>query len=402
MMKILHTSDWHLGHLLYDYDRTEEHRDFLSQLADIVREEKPDVMVVSGDVFHYSNPSVSSQRLFTDALLAIHEACPAMQTVVVAGNHDSSSRLEIAANLWHYAGVTVIGHIAKTDGAVDLERHIVEVKGAGGERKGYVVAVPHVFPQNFPALSDDIAREDRQRLFFQTLLDRVAEHNTEELPVVLMAHLAVTGSNVTGHDESRRGMEYTELRMMGEGYDYLALGHIHCPQTLSGGHARYCGTPIAVSFDETYPHSVSIVEIAAHGSIPAVRTIPVTTSWPLKVIPREAVPLDEALKMLEDISDEEQSYVELHVQLKDVPPAYCMERASRITRGKRCRFCRYKWERILEEKVLPEDTLDVGKLQTLSPPEVAAIYYRDKYGQNMDDVLLKMLDEVMARVGRKD
>lgn len=397
-MKLLHTSDWHLGHLLYEYDRTEEHRDFLAQLAAIVRDEQPDAMVVSGDVFHYSNPSAAAQRLFTDALLEIHKACPSMQTVVVAGNHDSASRLEIAANLWQYAGVTVIGQIMQGGGRVSLERHLIEIKGTGGRPVGYVVAVPHVFPQNFPALSGDVLREERQPRFFQALLDRVAAHNDGGLPVVMAAHLAVAGSDITGHDEGRGGMEYTDIGLMGEGYDYLALGHIHCPQTLPGGRARYCGTPVAVSFDETYPHSVSMVEIDARGSLPRIRTIPVTTSWPLKVMPREAVALDEALELLAAVPDDERAYIELHVAVKDVPPAWCMERAGRITRGKRCRFCRYKWERTVSGKESAEVGLDVDRLQTLSPSEVAAIYYRDKYGREMDGELRKMLDETIRHV----
>ena len=151
-MKIIHTSDWHLGHLLYEYDRTEEHRHFLSQLAGIVREEQPDALVVSGDVFHYSNPSAASQRLFTDALLAIHNACPRMQIVVTAGNHDSSSKLEVASNLWKYAGVSVIGQIERKDGKINLDRHIVEIKGSGGGLEGHVGGVPDVVSSPLPGL----------------------------------------------------------------------------------------------------------------------------------------------------------------------------------------------------------------------------------------------------------
>ena len=81
-MKLLHTSDWHLGHLLFGYERTEEHTAFLEQLTGIIRAEKPDAMLLCGDVFHYSNPSAASQRLYTDALLAMHEAHPAMPIIV--------------------------------------------------------------------------------------------------------------------------------------------------------------------------------------------------------------------------------------------------------------------------------------------------------------------------------
>lgn len=305
-MKILHTSDWHLGQQLFEYDRSEEQQDFLRQLCHWVAAEQPDALIVSGDVFHYCSPSAAAQRLYTDALVEFHETCPAMQIIITAGNHDSSSKLEINRNLWKYAGVTVVGSIRRDEaGQVDLERHIVEVKNGCGELKGYVIALPHVYPQNFPALDEEVPREERQYHFIQTLLNRVKERNQGNLPVVLMAHLALTGSDITGQDDGRGGMEYTDIRLMGEGYDYLALGHIHFPQTLSGGRARYCGSPLPVSFDESYGHSVSLVELAAHGAMPEVRTLPVRNVWPLKVLPSRAVSLEEALEVLQAIPDEE-------------------------------------------------------------------------------------------------
>ena len=91
-MKILHTSDWHLGHTLYNYDRTAEQQAFLRQLTRIVTEEQPDAMVVSGDIYHYSSPAAATQKMYTDAMLNIHQACPGMAIVVTAGNHDSSSK----------------------------------------------------------------------------------------------------------------------------------------------------------------------------------------------------------------------------------------------------------------------------------------------------------------------
>lgn len=75
-MKILHTSDWHLGHTLYNHDRTAEQQSFLRQLTRIVTEEQPDAMVVSGDIYHYSSPAAATQKMYTDAMLNIHQACP--------------------------------------------------------------------------------------------------------------------------------------------------------------------------------------------------------------------------------------------------------------------------------------------------------------------------------------
>lgn len=243
-MKILHTSDWHLGHTLYNYDRTAEQQAFLRQLACIVAEEQPDAMVVSGDIYHYSAPAAATQKMYTDAMLDIHQACPGMTIVVTAGNHDSSSKLEIDSSLWQHFGLNVVGNIERTAEEVNLDKHIIEVKNEKGTT-GYVIAVPHVYPQNFPLLDSETPRDQRQARFFQALLDEVKKRNTAQLPVVLMAHLSIEGSDRSGHDESIGGIEYVPLSAMGEGYDYLALGHIHCPQDIKGSHhhARYCGTP---------------------------------------------------------------------------------------------------------------------------------------------------------------
>ena len=126
-MKILHTSDWHLGHTLYNYDRTVEQQAFLRQLTRIVTEEQPDAMVVSGDIYHYSSPAAATQKMYTDAMLNIHQACPEMTIVVTAGNHDSSSKLEIDSNLWQHFGLNVVGNIERTAEEVNLDKHIIEI-----------------------------------------------------------------------------------------------------------------------------------------------------------------------------------------------------------------------------------------------------------------------------------
>ena len=143
-MKILHTSDWHLGHTLYNYDRSHEQQAFLQQLTRIVAEEMPDAMVVSGDIYHYSTPSAATQKMYTDGMLEIHRACPGMTIVVTAGNHDSSSKLEIDSSLWNHFGVKVVGNIERTREEVNLEKHIVEVIDEAAALKGYIIAVPQI------------------------------------------------------------------------------------------------------------------------------------------------------------------------------------------------------------------------------------------------------------------
>lgn len=403
-MKVLHTSDWHLGHTLYNYDRNSEQQAFLEQLAQIVSEERPDVMVVSGDIYHYSTPSATTQKMYTEGMLKIHAACPEMYIVVTAGNHDSSSKLEVDSSLWQHFHVKVIGSIERNQEEVNLGRHIIEIADGAGRKKGYVIAVPHVYPQNFPMLDADTPREERQPRFFQALLDETAKSNTEKLPVVLMAHLSITGSDRTGHDESIGGIETICLQAMGRGYDYLALGHIHCPQDIEGSNhrARYCGTPLPVSFDETYPHSVSIIELEGEAHEPQIKAIPIENPIPLVTLPREPLPFEEALQVLKEYPADKQAYIRLNVLTDShylAPDSG--ERAASAVKDKACRYCYIKLNKEKRGADSESNSLSIQEIQEKSPLDIAKRYYQETEGQEMDEELCHLMSDVIRQIKEK-
>ena len=397
-MKIIHTSDWHLGQEFYSYNRSEEHEAFLAQLYEIVRQEQPDVMVVSGDIYHNATPSNTVMRLFNERLEKICSACSTMQVVVTAGNHDSSSRLEINRSLWSHLNVAIVGHVEKGNDRILFDRHILGVRNREGELCGYVVALPHVFPQNFPLVNPDTPREQRQEAFFEALGRRLAEVNTDGLPVVMMAHMALAGSDITGHDSSRGGLDYTDVATLKVDYDYLALGHIHCPQYIGSKHVRYCGSPIPVSFDEHYPHSVTVVDIPSHGAEPQVKTIDIVNPWPLETLPKDAVEFEEALNLLSEFPNNRKAYIRLHVKLPDVPPCNAMARAMEMLAGKEARFCTFKWVRESDEPTQSRTFGDVEEIRQKSPVDIAELYYLNKFGHPMEQELKDMLAEVVEEV----
>lgn len=401
-MKLIHTSDWHLGHTLYNYDRTEEHLSFLSQLREIVREQQPDALIISGDVYHYSSPSAAVQRMYTEAMLQIHRECPEMTIVVTAGNHDSSSKLEITSCLWDCFGMRVVGSIEKRDNQVNYDRHIVEVRNKNQEKVGYILAVPHVYPQNFPVTDPDIPREKRMESFFQSLLDETQKRNTDNLPVVLMAHLAVTGSDSTGHSDMIGGMEYFNIDQLGKGYDYLALGHIHCPQTLKNtdNRARYSGSPVPVSFDETYSHSISLVTLEGKNQ-PLIETVEIRNPHPLVTLPKVPVPFEEALNQLKEFPDDDPSYIRLNVQMKDYLSPNCNEQAVETAKEKACRFCYIKTNRLEKEKGTQNTHLSIQELQEKSPLDIAKLYYKEVFGEELDSELSDLLQEAIRQTNMK-
>ena len=386
MLKLLHTSDWHLGQTFCNYDRIEENRHFMRQLADIVKAEQPDAMVVAGDIFNVSTPSASALRLFTDGLLEICRQAPQMDVFVTAGNHDSAHRLEADRELW--LGYRVRVHGVAPSSPETVANYVHRVEG-----KGVFAAIPFFSPR-FVAV----------QTIFDAVDDAVRMVNPDGLPVVYMAHAAVSGSDTTGHDDSIGGMDMEPLPHFGKEYDYLALGHIHCPQNIKGsdGRVRYCGTPVAVSFDETYPHGVDIVTLT-HGQAPEVRPVRIEPRLPMLTIPRSPKPFDDALAELSALPGETEAYVRLNVLVDDYLPSDAQLRAIEVVKEKACRFCNVKLthrERIADTASTP--TLHLMELKEMDPVEVARIRWREEKGKEMDAEIVKLLQGVVDEVRNPD
>lgn len=387
-MKILHTSDWHLGHILYNYERTEEQRAMLDQISDIVRERKPDVFLLSGDVYHTSQPSASVQKLFTEKLVEIRDANPGMTIVVTAGNHDSGSKHEVFRTPWQALGVYAIGRLYKDN----IEEHIVEVPG-----KGYVVAVPYCNERTIP------------EGLFQELLDAVAQRNTKGWPVVLTAHTTVRGCDFSGHENATEyvvgGIDSMEISQFGSGYDYLALGHIHRAQYVHGGHhsVRYSGAPLAVSFDENFKHSVSIVDIDRHGAKPKVDIVEITNPRPLVTLPTTGMSdWPSAKRLLKEFPDDIPAYIRLNVEIDDFLPVEATAEATALTNGKLCRLCCINALRRTMSKS-ENRQLSVQEFKKTDPLDIARQYAADT-GIEFDEDLLRMFTEaaMMVREDERD
>ena len=379
-MKILHTSDWHLGHTLYNYDRTEEQMVMLLQMVNIVKEEQPDVFLLCGDVYHTPQPSAAVQTMFTNALVQIRDANPGMTIVITAGNHDSGSKHDIFRTPWKALKVYTVGTID----ASQKEELVVEVPG-----KGYIIAVPYVNERNMP------------KGFFQELLDIVEERNADNLPVVMMAHTTVRGCDFAGHDNASEyavgGIDSYDLDEMGTGYDYLALGHIHHGQFIHSGkhNVRYCGTPIPVSFDERYMHSVSIVEIAEHGEKPTIKEIEINPHRPLVTLPAEEVATwEDAKELLENYPNDIDAYIRLNIEVDDFLPVEANAEAQMICEEKKCKFCVINSQRLKRSR-REAKIMSVQEFKTENPIGIAERYAED-LGKTFDSEMKELFNEALA------
>ena len=403
-MKILHTSDWHLGHKLYNFDRKDEQLHFLRQIAKIVKDERPDVMIVSGDVFHVATPNIETQTMFVDELLNIHNQCDSMSIVVTAGNHDSYSRLEIDKNLWKRHNIHIIGNVSSS-----VEQHLINIKG-----KGIVAAVPFCSERNFPQLNEDDSL-DRQSLFFSELQKKADEINIDNLPIILSAHLAIKGCDIRGHNQEKNqlgeeiigGIEYSDRKILGLSYDYIALGHIHHPQDIGDEHVRYCGTPMPITFNEEYEHSVTIVEIERHGAPIIKRTIELDLLRQVRTLPNEnrqqptGATVEEALLLLEEIKDED-VYVRLNVKIPyGGNPAEANETISRWLENNphKCHFCLINPIRDVPlSRSIEDKTLTMNELKEMSSEQIVEIANAAK---ELSDKQKEMLAQIIEQINQE-
>ncbi len=398
-MKLIHTADWHLGHRLYNYDRTDEEEHFFRQLAATVRKEQPDALVVCGDIFHSGTPGNDVAKRFTERLLDVQAECPAMETVVIAGNHDSYSRLVVDKALWKRCRAHLFGMPAEDcEGRAEFARNVVEIPG-----KGLIAAVPFCYSRNFP-LVEGAEGDNRAKNYFDGLAGYIRSR-AEGLPAVLMAHLAVSGEiDLRGHDKSFMvgGEECVDVADLGAAYDYVALGHIHCPQWIKGARkvARYSGSPRAIHFDETYDHGVDVVTVEA-GNHPEVRTEAFPPLHALVTLGGEmGQPFETVLGQVVEASLPEDTYVRLNVSIGagELPGPDWTERSRQACAAKGFRFCVNNPIRVEEpEKREDRKMLTVTEIRNLSDDKVLDILSeRHELTERHRNLIKSLMEEVKA------
>ena len=405
-MKIIHTADLHLGQIIYqNYDRSDEHMHFFHQLKRWCKEEKPDALVVSGDVFDIQQPSASTKKAFTEYFVDIHRECPDMHIVITAGNHDSASRIQADSAVWELAGTTLIG-MAPIQNASEgwQERYIVRLQS------GYIIAVPF------------LAAERKEVL--QELLDTVEEENEAGKPVVMLGHTAVTGLDITGHNIEIGKLKTQDPDSFGNGYDYLALGHIHKPQTIAHPEdsmkedcsydapvIRYSGSVLHVSCDEAYPHSVSLVDIDKHGGKVHVKQLRINELRHFYILPEDGSDFsnaDDVIKAVQQFcSDNKSGYFRLRiVNTTDLPANFNQQiyDALALTNDKIRYNPKIIWTGVPTDGSSSKEkpTFEVAELQQMTDPVTFIEKTKEQYpGLDMADVR-QAFQEVEAELVRME
>lgn len=309
-MKFICTSDWHLGNVFHGNDRLAEHLHFLGWLTEQIKAQQPDVLLIAGDVFDNANPSAAAQKACYRFLVEATQACPDLQVVVIAGNHDSANRLEAPRDLLSCHHVEVRGSVRRLYSIgtennetreYDLDDLIIAVKGRTVGEEAVVLAVPF--------LRSDIALESSYSKGVNALMRSLTKRARvlyPGLPLVMMAHMYATGADIAATGASERlvigGQEQVNLDMEGDRPDYLTCGHIHKRQHIwNTDWARYSGSVLPMSFVEAdYCHGVDFVTLTA-GQKPKSEFLQYQPERRLVSLPREGeAGLNELKQLIQD------------------------------------------------------------------------------------------------------
>lgn len=257
-MKIVHTSDWHLGRSLYDKKRVEEFSGFLNWLIDLIREEKADALLVAGDVFDTTTPNNQVQEMYYRFLSEVTQT-GCRHVVITGGNHDSPSFLNAPKQILEALRVHVIGDI--TDNPED---EVIVLTNSSGEPEAIVCAVPYLRDRDVRTAEAGESQEDKRR----KLIDGISGHyasvaqialnkrvHSPNIPIIGMGHLFTAGGKTVVDDGVRDlyigTLAYIHEELFPDCFDYLALGHLHLAQKVGTSETkRYSGSPLPMGFGE--------------------------------------------------------------------------------------------------------------------------------------------------------
>lgn len=411
MIRILHTADWHLGQTFFGYDRTQEQEHFLDWLAKELRQEEVNVLIVAGDVFDVSNPSAASQRMFYRFLNRVITENPRLQVVVVAGNHDSAARLEAPLPLLQEMRTEIKGIVRKSEGEIDYDHLIVDLKNADGEVEALCLAVPFLRQGDYPVVeTQGNPYAEGVKLLYTQLLERALARKQNGQAIVAVGHLQATGSEIADKDYSERtvigGLECISPDAFSEEIAYTALGHIHKSQRVSGrDNVRYAGSPLPMSFAEkNYHHGVVMVTIEKGQVVdmekkeyqPLARLISMPAGQPAS--PEEVL---KELAEWELPESESLPYLEVKVQLTG-PEPMLRQQIEEALADKPIRLARIvSAYRQADENTLQEEVLAAG-LQEMTPLQIVKATFENTYQSEIPGELLDLFQEACLKVSLEE
>ncbi len=374
-MKLIHLSDLHLGKRVYEYSMLEDQEFILRQILNVIDQEKPDGVILAGDIYDKSIPPAEAVSLFDDFLVGL--AKRKLETFVISGNHDSAERIAFGSRIMEAGGVHLSPVYKGNIAPVTLEDEYGPVN---------FYLLPFLKPVQVRKYNEDAevgTYTDALKLVVDKMGVNPAERN------VLVTHQFVTGATRSeSEDVSVGGSDNVDASVFAD-FDYVALGHLHSPQNCGSQKVRYCGTPLKYSFSEANDtKSVTVVELAGKGEL-TVRTVPLKAKRDLVELKGKYMEL--MLKSFYEGTTYQEDYV--HITLtdeEDIPDAIGLLRTVYHNLMK----LNYDNKRTRSNAVISAD----AAVETKSPFELFADFYQLQNNQPMSDGQASHVKELIENV----
>jgi exonuclease SbcD len=384
-MRLIHTSDWHLGRTLHGESLLEHQAGFLDWLLRQAVSRRADAVVVAGDIYDRAVPPTDAVRLLDHALVEFARAH--IPVVLTSGNHDSAVRLGFGSGLAEAAGIHVRTKVA------DLARPVLATDSHG---EAGIYGIPYLLPD---AVMTELGAERSHASVLAAAAERIrADARARGLRrTVVIAHAFITGGQTSDSERDLRvgGIADAPASALA-GCSYLALGHLHGQQRVEAGAvatARYCGSPLAFSFSErSQVKSVTLAEIAGDGTV-TTQLLPAPVPRPLREVRGRLA--DLLARADGDLAELAGAWVKA-VLTDQVRPVAPMERL------------RERWPHTIALDFVPEGGLtgpdaDLARLAEASDPvEICGLFVAYAGGAPPDAPQLAVLDEAVAAARRAE
>ncbi len=403
-MRLLHTSDWHLGQNFYQFERCYEHERFLAWLLDTLEQESIDGLLIAGDVFDSSNPSSAAQNLLYRFLTEARQRVPHLKMVLTAGNHDSPGRLEAPAPFLSLFEAKVVGHISRDESGIKLDEIVTPLKNKEGNIVAWCIAMPFLRPSDVPRIEGaaDPYMAGIEALYRQAF-EAAQSLRKSGQAIIAIGHCHITGSK-TSDDSERRivigGSEALPVTVFDASIAYVALGHLHLAQSIGDDPTRrYSGSPLPMSFSELhYPHQVVVFDLEGESAI-NIRNIRVPRSIDLLKIPASPASLEAVTDALLALAlperpEVEWPYLQVRVRLTQPEPTLRSQIEAALA-GKQVRLARIETTYARSEATNGAPASSVDELNSLEPSDFFERLYRHRYHETVPSELMTAFNELV-------
>lgn len=380
-MKILHTADWHLGKIVNSVHMTEEQDYILKQLLDMIRSEKPDVLIIAGDLYDRAVPPKEAVDLLNRVLTTLVTDIK-IPVLAISGNHDSPERLEFGTEMFREQHLYIETKLSRSLKPIVLNDEYGPV---------YFHLVPYIEPAEAREFFQDTSIHSHQAAM-ETVIQYIKDHNDMNERHIFVGHAFVAGGMESESEERLSmigGTPYVDASLFDD-FVYVALGHLHQPQRIKRDVVRYSGSILKYSFSEaTHKKSVTMIELDESGTC-TLDFLPLVPRHDMRVVDGYFQELmDHPLEYQEDY---------LHIRLLDkgqiIDPMYKLRKIyPNILRLERTAFSTTK-------SLL--DLQQIRQKQTQSHTELFASFYQEITGEEMEEKQMEYIEKTISKVMTKE